>query len=152
MDLKSRVDELAALMSEFQLLEGCLEGEGWKVALKKSRREVAQQQGRVQLDDDFNESEAIASAPHTSAPVEAAKPKGMPVSSPMAGIYYTASSPSAPPFVRAGEVVEAGQVVGLIEAMKVFNEIVAPLSGTVTEITASNGQLVQPGEALLYIG
>jgi biotin carboxyl carrier protein len=43
-------------------------------------------------------------------------------------------------------------VVGLIEAMKVFNEIVAPMSGTVTKVSAENGQLVQPGDPLVYIG
>ncbi len=76
----------------------------------------------------------------------------MPVNSPMTGIYYTAPSPSAPPFVKEGDTVTADQVVGLIEAMKVFNEIVAPISGTVLKLTAKNGDIVNPGEPLLYIG
>lgn len=46
----------------------------------------------------------------------------------------------------------AGQVVGLIEAMKVFNEITSPVSGKVTRILAQNNQLVQPGEPILYVG
>jgi acetyl-CoA carboxylase biotin carboxyl carrier protein len=70
----------------------------------------------------------------------------------MTGIYYSSSSPTAPPFVKEGEPVSAGQVVGLIEAMKVFNEIVAPTSGRVLKIVAESGQLVNPGDALLYIG
>lgn len=69
----------------------------------------------------------------------------------MNGIYYGAPSPSSPPFVRVGETVSAGQVVGLIEAMKVFNEIVSPVSGTVDRIVAESGQLVEPGAPLLYI-
>ena len=51
-----------------------------------------------------------------------------------------------------GITIEKGQVVGLIEAMKVFNEITAPVSGTVTAVKAENGQLVQPGDPLIYIG
>jgi acetyl-CoA carboxylase biotin carboxyl carrier protein len=69
----------------------------------------------------------------------------------MNGVFYSAPNPGAPPFVREGDAVSAGQVVGLIEAMKVFNELTAPISGTVGEIAAESGSLVQPGQALLYI-
>jgi acetyl-CoA carboxylase biotin carboxyl carrier protein len=74
------------------------------------------------------------------------------VSSPMTGIYYSAPSPNAPEFVKEGDSVTAGQVVGLIEAMKVFNEITATTSGKVLKLVAANGALVQPGDPLLYIG
>lgn len=70
----------------------------------------------------------------------------------MTGLYYSSPSPGAAPFVAEGDTVSAGQIVGLIEAMKVFNEIVSPVSGTVLSIVANNGQLVQPGEPLLYVG
>jgi acetyl-CoA carboxylase biotin carboxyl carrier protein len=70
----------------------------------------------------------------------------------MMGIYYNTPSPGSPPFVKEGEVVQSGQVVGLIEAMKVFNEIVAPTGGTVSKIVATNGQLVQVNDPLLFIG
>jgi acetyl-CoA carboxylase biotin carboxyl carrier protein len=69
----------------------------------------------------------------------------------MNGIYYAQSSPNAPPFVTEGDEVEDGQVVALIEAMKVFNEIVAPYDGRVTRIVAANNQLVQAGDPLLYL-
>jgi acetyl-CoA carboxylase biotin carboxyl carrier protein len=70
----------------------------------------------------------------------------------MNGIYYGAPSPGSKPFVTEGEVITAGQVVGLIEAMKVFNEIPSPVSGTVLKINVESGAVVQPGEPLLYIG
>jgi len=86
------------------------------------------------------------------APAEPVAPKGTPITSPMTGIFYSAASPSTPPFVKVGDSVTAGQVVGLIEAMKVYSDIVSPLSGTVLSIAASNGQVVQPGEPLVFIG
>ena len=70
----------------------------------------------------------------------------------MTGIYYAGSNPSSPPFAKEGDTVTAGQVIGLIEAMKVFNEIPSPVSGTVLEVVAQSGQLVNPGDILMYIG
>jgi acetyl-CoA carboxylase biotin carboxyl carrier protein len=70
----------------------------------------------------------------------------------MTGIYYASPNPTSPPFVTEGEMVNMGQVVGLIEAMKVFNEIIAPVSGIVSKVVAKNGEVVNPGEPLLYIG
>ncbi|HRK21793.1 MAG TPA: acetyl-CoA carboxylase biotin carboxyl carrier protein subunit [Fimbriimonadaceae bacterium] len=151
MDLKERIDELAGLMAEFGLAEGELAGEGWRVALKKSRPSKGAQAGGASEAFEDDPHHDINPAPIATLPTVEAAPKGTPVNSPMNGIYYTASSPSAPAFVKEGDIVEAGQVVGLIEAMKVFNEIVAPMAGTVTELKAQNGQLVQPGEPLLYI-
>jgi acetyl-CoA carboxylase biotin carboxyl carrier protein len=152
MDLRDRVDELAALMEEFSLQEGELKGSGWRVALKKpGKAPLPPAEAHLEHHDEPEHAvphSSISAQP--SAPVEE-KPAGTPVNSPMTGIFYSASSPSAPPFVKPGDVVEAGQVVGLIEAMKVFNEIVAPMAGTVTQIVADNGQLVQPGEPLLFI-
>jgi len=83
-----------------------------------------------------------------SIPVES---QGIAITSPITGIFYLAPSPSSPPFVQVGEPVQAGQVVCIIEAMKVFNEIKAEISGTVVTIPAQNGQLVQKGEALIRV-
>ena len=70
----------------------------------------------------------------------------------MTGIYYASPNPSSPPFAKVGDEVIAGQTIGLIEAMKVFNEIPSPVSGTVLSITSASGDLVQNGDVLLYIG
>jgi len=146
-DLREKVDELAALIEEFKLGEATLQGEGWKVSLKK-RSSRAVRQAESAEEESYHEQETAQPV----APAAPEAPVGTPVTSPMNGIYYTSPSPSAAPFVQEGDSVTAGQVVGLIEAMKVFNEIVAPMSGTVKKIVAETGQLVAPGEPLLYIG
>jgi len=146
--MKSRIDELAGLMDEFSLSEASLNGDGWKVSFKRPQKRSKS------TGEDISESEEMYMPMTVSAAVQAPveqKPTGMPVSSPMNGIFYSSPSPSSPPFVKPGESVTAGQVVALIEAMKVFNEIVAPVSGIVDRIVVESGALVQPGEALLYI-
>lgn len=144
-EYKERIDELAALMDEFGLSEAELRGPDWRIAFRKARK--AAPTTSVEENAEFTESVLI----ETPLPPVESKPAGMPVTSPMNGIFYTAPSPAAPPFVRVGEAVMANQVVGLIEAMKVFNEIVAPVSGTVDRIAVESGALVQPGDPLLYI-
>ena len=73
------------------------------------------------------------------------------VTSPMVGVVFTSSDPETPPFVKAGDEVSEGQTLLLIEAMKVFNPITAPRSGTVTKILITNGAPVEFGEPLLIL-
>ena len=69
----------------------------------------------------------------------------------MVGTYYSAPSPGAKPFVNIGSTVSAGQVVCIIEAMKLMNEIEAEVSGKVTKICVQDGQAVEYGQVLMYI-
>ena len=142
-DLQKRIDELAELMEEFGLEQAELRGEGWSVGLDRNGPNATPAPAT---------NNHVAPTPAKPTKKKKSVPKGTPVSSPMTGIYYSAPSPGAPPFCKVGEAVTAGQVVGLIEAMKVFNEITAPVSGNVTALKAENGQLVQPGDPLIYIG
>ena len=88
-------------------------------------------------------------------PVEA--PWGSPagghrfVTAPLTGLWYTAPSPGARPYVEAGSEVAAGAVIGLIEAMKLFNEIKTDVAGTVTRVMVESGQLVKRQQPLLEI-
>lgn len=145
MDVKERIDALAGLMDEFRLDEASLKTGETTISFRR-RRAVAAAPAEGEAEPVYYE---IPAAP---APAAEAKPAGIPVSSPMNGIFYGSPSPSAPAFVKEGDTVAAGQVIGLIEAMKVFNEIPSPVSGTVLKIAAENGQVVQPGDALLFIG
>ena len=76
---------------------------------------------------------------------------GMPLAAPLTGVFYRTSAPGTPPFVEVGDTVEAGAVVGLIETMKIFNEVLAERGGRVAAILAESGQLVHAGEALMTI-
>ncbi|WP_372426596.1 acetyl-CoA carboxylase biotin carboxyl carrier protein [Salinarimonas chemoclinalis] len=93
---------------------------------------------------------AMAAPPAPSAKPSAREHPGA-VVSPMVGTAYRRPSPDAKPFVEVGAKVEAGQRVLLIEAMKTFNDIVAPRSGTVTEVLFEDGQPVEFGEPLMII-
>jgi biotin carboxyl carrier protein len=73
------------------------------------------------------------------------------IKSPLNGIFYRRPSPKEPCFVEVGDKVEEGQVIGLIEAMKVFNEIKAETSGIIKEIVAEDGGLVRVGDVLMRL-
>jgi acetyl-CoA carboxylase biotin carboxyl carrier protein len=75
----------------------------------------------------------------------------VPIVTPLTGVYYSAASPTSPPFVNIGDTVHVGQVVALIEAMKVFNEVTAEVSGRVVELPAKNGEVIQKGDVLIRV-
>ncbi len=101
--------------------------------------------------------QVVASAPVAPAastdskPAEKAAPKGTPITSPMVGTFYKSPSPDAEPFVKVGSTVKKGDIVCIVEAMKMMNEIESEISGTVTEICVEDGQPVEFGQVLLYV-
>jgi len=87
-----------------------------------------------------------------AAPEEGTLEEGLlPVTAPLSGVFYAAPSPNEPLYVREGDMVEAGQVVGLIEAMKVFNEIRVEVAGEIVRALAGTGDLVQAGQTLFLL-
>jgi acetyl-CoA carboxylase biotin carboxyl carrier protein len=80
-----------------------------------------------------------------------ALPEGHVMRSPMVGTFYASSSPEAPAFAKIGQQVKAGETLGIIEAMKMFNQIEADVSGTVAAILVNNGQPVEFDEPLFVI-
>ncbi|MEO8511514.1 MAG: biotin/lipoyl-containing protein [Chloroflexota bacterium] len=100
---------------------------------------------------------AVATPVSPPAPAAADAPWGVPaagrrfVTAPLTGIWYAAPSPGARAYVEPGSEVAAGAVIGLIEAMKLFNEIKTDVAGTVTRVMAESGQLVKRQQPLLEI-
>ena len=145
--LEARVEQLAELAKEFGLTEAAWSGPQGGVTLRRRAPRVAgsaPDPGPETWEEAFVEEAPVAEAPPVA--------KGTPVTSPMTGIYYGAPNPSSPPFVKEGDNVTAGQTIGLIEAMKVFNEVPATVSGTVLKVVAESGAIVQPGDTLVLIG
>lgn len=95
---------------------------------------------------------APAAAPQAaSADAPAPAKKGTPITSPMVGTFYKSPSPDAEPFVSVGSTIKQGDVVCIVEAMKMMNEIESEVSGKVVEICVEDGQPVEFGQVLLYV-
>jgi acetyl-CoA carboxylase biotin carboxyl carrier protein len=94
----------------------------------------------------------IAAAPTSvEAPVAAAVPAGHVVKAPMVGTFYASATPGTPAFAKVGQQVKAGETLGIIEAMKMFNQIEADVAGTVQAILVENGQPVEFDEPMFVI-
>lgn len=97
-------------------------------------------------------TEAVAQpAPVAQAVAPATQDTGASIKSPMVGVFYAAPSPDSDPFVTVGKKVNKGDVVCIVEAMKLMNEITAEQSGTISEICVNNGDIVEYGQTLFKI-
>lgn len=143
------VRELATLISETDLTE--IEVEKGDLRIRVARQISAAV--TYAAPHPVAAASAPVAAPASLAPVKASDAKDHPgaVPSPMVGTAYRRPSPDTKPFVEIGSRVEVGDKLVLVEAMKTFNEIVAPRAGTVTAIMIEDGQPVEYGEPLLII-
>jgi len=147
-DLKT-LKQLARLMVEHSLTELELDSEGVRVKLKRGGEST----GTVVHMAHAGPAPAAPATP-VAAPTSAAPAvdEGLvAITSPMVGTFYAASSPDAKPFMAPGDRVGPESVVCIIEAMKVFNEIKAELSGTVEKVMVSSGQAVEFGQPLFLV-
>ncbi len=98
---------------------------------------------------------AAPAAGAAGAPTDTAEPEfpagSLTVVSPMVGTYYSAPSPRDPAFISEGDTIDVGDVVGIVEAMKIMNEIESEYTGTVHRILVTNGQPVEYGQPLIVI-
>lgn len=146
--------ELVRLMVENDLAEMDLRDAEETVTLKRAG--PAGQPMMVAAPQHMAYAPAAAPAPQApgapSAPAAAPADSGGPaIESPMVGTFYAAADPDSPPFLSVGTVVKKDDVVCLIEAMKVFNEIKAEVSGVVERVHVQNGQAVEYGQKLFSL-
>jgi acetyl-CoA carboxylase biotin carboxyl carrier protein len=143
--LLDAVDLLAPALAEGGLDELEVEVEELSVRLARPRATTSPAAAPAQ---------PVSGGPAASA---AASPFGEPtagmrfVSAPLTGVWYSAPSPGARPYVQANDELAPGQVVGLIEAMKLFNEIKSDVGGRVNRVLAENGTLVKRHQPLLEV-
>lgn len=141
------IEQLVKMVSDSELTELTLEEKESAIVIRKEKELV---QAQTIMPQTF----ASAPAPQAAQAVEEKKedaPKGKPVTSPMVGTFYLAASPGAKPFVEVGTTVSTGQVVCIIEAMKLMNEIESEVSGKVTQICVKDGEAVEYGQVLMYV-
>lgn len=143
-ELTSMVGELISMMGAGGIRSLELEYGDLKLALKAGYRPVATQATveYVPAPQPLTSADAIAIAD---------EPAGHIVKAPMIGTFYVAPAPNEPPFVSVGDHVAEGQTIGIIEAMKIMNEIASDREGIVVELLASDGQTVEYGSSLVRI-
>jgi acetyl-CoA carboxylase biotin carboxyl carrier protein len=137
-----RLKELIAFAREHRLAELAVEEPDFKVRFRTSLG--------VSTAPPVGPVPAPPSLPRSPVPV-ATRPESALIRSPLFGVFYRAPAPGERCFVEVGDHIEVGQVIGLIEAMKVFNEIAAEVSGVVAEICAQEASLVQQGDVLMAL-
>lgn len=140
------LDEIIKKIEGKKIEEVSIESEGTKITVKQyvgPKEVVSSQAPQVEI------KEVISSAkPELEAKEEK---KYHVIKSPLVGTFYRAPSPGAPPFVEEGDIISKGQVLCIIEALKVMNEIESDINGKIVKILVENGQPVDYGQELFYI-
>ncbi|MCK4437285.1 acetyl-CoA carboxylase biotin carboxyl carrier protein [bacterium] len=146
MNLKE-LKEIIAIFEEANISELDLEREEVRIRLRKGRApEVV---GAPQIAEEAVVQRVV---PALSEEAKKEEEKGLAeISSPMVGTFYRTPSPEAKPFVEEGDEIEEGQVICIIEAMKLMNEIKAEIKGKIVRILVENGHPVEYGQALFLV-
>lgn len=144
------IEKLANLADEKQLTEITVE-DGDKAIIIKRGMQGVQVAAPVSVPTAPQAAAPAAPSQQASSAPAAEQPKGTAITSPMVGAFYAAPSPGAKPFVKVGDTVAAGQVVCIVEAMKLMNEIESEVSGKITQICVEDGQSVEYGQVLMYV-
>ncbi len=140
--------EMINLMNENNLMELEIEKEGLHIRIKKAiSPELSVQPQPIFIE---REKEALIERPKEKEEIIKTK-KTIEIKAPMVGIFYRAPSPEAPLLVEVGQIIETGQVICIIEAMKLMNEVKSEVHGRVLEVLVENGEPVEFGQPLFLI-
>ncbi len=146
------IREIKELMDQFDKSSlGALEVQLHDATIKMSKPEVGQV-GYVQTTVTPSVTTGASVVTPPAPPVKLNLPGSTAVTSPMVGVFYRATAPDAAPFVQVGDAVQQGDVLGMIEAMKIMTEIKAPISGVIKEISAENESVLGFGDVIMQIG
>jgi acetyl-CoA carboxylase biotin carboxyl carrier protein len=141
------IKDMINLMNENGLTELEIEKEGVRIRLKKGSSGSYERAIEYVAPQNFPAQEAKAA----TGAEKADKRNTVDVKSPMVGTFYRAPSPEAPPYVNIGDTIDVGQVICIIEAMKLMNEIKSEVKGKVVDIQVDNAEPVEFGQVLLVV-
>lgn len=151
MNLKE-IKEMINLMNENNLMELEIEKEGMRIRLKKIISPTLESQGAPIIIEKEKISQAAPLSPQLSPEaMEKIALNSIEIKAPMVGTFYRAPSPEAPPYVQVRQVIEAGQVICIIEAMKLMNEIKSEIKGKILEILVDSAEPVEFGQPMFLI-
>jgi oxaloacetate decarboxylase alpha subunit len=151
MNLKE-LKELIEILKDTDISELEIERSGTKVRLRKGGDVTFHPaMPRMEYPPAALVAPAAPETPAAEKPAPPAKSTQIRVTSPIVGTFYRASSPDKPPYVETGDVVKKGQVLCIIEAMKLMNEIESEASGKIVQILIESGQPVEYGQPLFVI-
>lgn len=142
------IKEMVNLMNENGLMELEIEKDGMRIRLKKTPSGIETFSGPVVME---REKFAEAAAKQSKEAAKEQNSKAIEIKSPMVGTFYRAPSPESAPYVEVGQNVEPGQVVCIIEAMKLMNEIKAEIKGKILEILVDNAEPIEFGQPIFLI-
>lgn len=140
---KEFIKEIIALLKGSDIKSLSIETEGLKLLIETHQKEYVQ---RAETPREVKHIEIMP----TSEPVSEEEKLHV-IKSPLVGTFYRSPSPGAPPFVEVGDLVSPGQVLCIIEALKVMNEIESDVRGKVIKVLVENGQTVEYGQPLFLI-
>lgn len=143
------IKEMINLMNENSLMELEIEKDGMRIRLKKTTAGITQEIREPILTG----REIPQQIKMQEAAQEIKKPavKTVEIKAPMVGTFYRAPQPEAPPYVESGQVIEPGQVICIIEAMKLMNEIKSEIKGKAIEVLVDNAEPVEFGQPLFLV-
>ena len=150
MNLKE-IKEILALMNENNLYEIEIERDGLKLKLKKSADGMVMAAPTHYAVESLPAPKAVPSAIPTGSGAAEISKNSKDIKSPMVGTFYRSPSPEAESFVEVGQTVEIGQVVCIVEAMKLMNEIKSEVRGKITEVSVQNAEPVEFGQTLFIV-
>jgi oxaloacetate decarboxylase alpha subunit len=137
------------LMNDNGLVELEIEKDGMRIRLKKLTSGQELLSGPIVVERErLTKSQSPENMPGL---IEKVVPKTVEINAPMVGTFYRAPSPEAPPYAEVGQVIEAGQVICIIEAMKLMNEIKSEIKGKILEILVDNAEPVEFGQSMFLI-
>lgn len=145
------IEKLAKIIADNGLTEISLEDGEQAITIRKDLPEVNMVASAPAAIPAAIPAAAPAASSFAAAEAKPQEAKGKAITSPMVGTFYAASSPEAAPFVEVGATVNAGDVVCIIEAMKLMNEIKSEQSGKVVQICVKNGDPIEFGQVLMYV-